>query len=196
MTIKTAQQGITYTAYCTDKAGNKSSTVTAKYYVQIKSANSKCGVLHYKSCKDDSCPCTQWKRSCSRCSGCDKYVYQTRYKCSWANGGTKYTTRGSVPGCRNKGCSSGTTTNYSGSCKVNYMYQALLSKCGVSSGRCYGYDLRKCKCSSYSYKTSKCVKGYCKRCKGKNPRDCEKGKHKKCEAKDCGVKSYKTCWHY
>ena len=196
VTIKTAQQGITYTAYCTDKAGNKSSTVTAKYYVQIKSANSKCGVLHYKSCKDDSCPCTQWKRSCSRCSGCDKYVYQTRYKCSWANGGTKYTTRGSVPGCRNKGCSSGTTTNYSGSCKVNYMYQALLSKCGVSSGRCYGYDLRKCKCSSYSYKTSKCVKGYCKRCKGKNPRDCEKGKHKKCEAKDCGVKSYKTCWHY
>ena len=84
VTIKTAQQGITYTAYCTDKAGNKSSTVTAKYYVQIKSAHKDCGVKEYKTCRDKTCKCQTYKR-CSKCK-CEKKKYKKvttyAYKCT------------------------------------------------------------------------------------------------------------------
>ena len=148
VTIKTAQQGITYTAYCTDKAGNKSSTVTAKYYVQIKSAHKDCGVKEYKTCRDKTCKCQTYER-CSKCK-CDKWKYKRvcsyEYYCENTTAGRFFW---------ESSCSKSGASKYTGNNKQNY--------CVCSKYSCWD---EKSKCKKYK-RCSKCACETRKKCAAK-----------------------------
>lgn len=149
--IKKAVKNGKHTAYCIDKAGNNSTTVTRTYSVKIYGRNESCGVEHYKTCRDSKCSCAKYN-SCSKCS-CKKWNYKTvctyKWKCkgkgsssyqwstSCSNPGSTFYNSGAQCKCQKYGCSSVksscNTYNSCNKCSCKTRNKCEAKGCGVKS---------------------------------------------------------------
>lgn len=174
ITISSIANPKKYSAYCTDKAGNQSTTKNRTYYVQVKGAHKSCGVKSYKSCRNKNCSCAKWN-SCKAC-GCKYWKYKNSCQGKWYSCGSYsgWSAPSSRYSCSQKSHSG--NKKYSG-CTVQY-YSGKVSctsckKCSVTCSKIKDY------CSTYKACSS-----------------CSCNTRNSCADSSCGVKSYKTCWHY
>lgn len=180
VTRSSAGNPVSYGTSCVDKAGN-SSKKSNNYYVRVNSSHSSCGVQSYKTCRNSACGCQTYKY-CT--NGCKTYNYHVGYRYYWKDGGYQIGT-----GCciGKKLVSSCNASTYGGYKKISAVCVDWTVRGNKKVCSKYRYGLNKCARALTTYKGS-CKEYYYKKCGCKT--------YYSCTTKACGVKSYKTCWHY
>ena len=183
ITRNSAANPVTYASVCVDKAGNSVSDSNS-YKVKVYSENSICGIKSYVKCRHKDCGCETAKYCTNGCKvykKCSAYTdwsckkktkttgcvaYGIGKKCPSCSPYTKTTSKRTCGKCTNKICK-----KVAGAI-VTIKYTRSYTDCTRSS---YTYN---CGCKTYYYKQCGCKQ------------------YVYCATKGCGIKSYKTCWHY
>ncbi len=98
--IKKAVTNQKHTAYCVDKAGNKSSTITRTYSVKVYGRNKSCGVQEFKTCASKNCKCKTYE-NCGKC-GCANWVCPSGYTRNGTNCNIRVNYKSNQTYCNNK----------------------------------------------------------------------------------------------
>lgn len=200
ITWNSAANPKTWTAECKDVAGN-SNKDSQPYKIKENNPAKVCGVKQYKSCRTSACGVSYYKTCRTSACGC-----QTRNRCK-ACGCATYTSWklsssrkkcskcvGSGLGIRpSTGCKSSSSTYKKTTCTS---YTQIKCTTGVAGGQ---YTFKACK-TQKTYTRSCATYKRCSSCSCATYYSCANKAcgvvYNSCRTSACGVKSYKSCWHY